>query len=86
METKQVEKQVLPSQFSNIYLIMCCGSLTPVLEEVRHITIGQTSRSGFVALVSYEHKVGFLTWVMGGLLTFTFLLFRLLGTPSALET
>jgi len=37
---------------------MNCRSLTPVLEVVKDITIAQTSRSGLVALVSYEHDVG----------------------------
>jgi len=31
--------------------------MTPVLEDVRDITIAQTTRGGLVALVSYEHKV-----------------------------
>lgn len=63
---------------------MSCGSLTPVLEVVKDITIAQTSRSGLVALVSYEHNVCSLACLIGGLLT-TFLLICLLGTPPALE-
>lgn len=64
---------------------MNCGSLTPVLEVVKDITIAQTTRSGLVALVSYEHNVCSLACSIGGLLI-TFLLICLLGTPSALET
>jgi hypothetical protein len=64
---------------------MSGGSLTPVLEVVKDITIAQTSRSGLVALVSYEHNVCSLTCSTGGLLTTSILICRL-GTSSALET
>ncbi|KAF9482296.1 WD40 repeat-like protein [Pholiota conissans] len=37
-------------------------NLTPVLEDVRDITIAQTSRSGLVALISYEHKAPPQLW------------------------
>ena len=63
---------------------MSCGSLTPVLEVVKDVTIAQTSRSGLVALVSYEHNVCFLVCLIDGLLTI-FLSICLLGTSSALE-
>ncbi|CAA7264399.1 unnamed protein product [Cyclocybe aegerita] len=37
-------------------------SLTPVLEDVRDITLAQSGRSGLVALVSYEHKAPPQLW------------------------
>ncbi|KAF9568278.1 WD40 repeat-like protein [Agrocybe pediades] len=37
-------------------------NLTPVLEDVRDITIAQTSGSGLVALVSYEHEAPPQLW------------------------
>lgn len=32
-------------------------SRTPVLHDVRDITVVQTARNGLVALISYEHQV-----------------------------
>lgn len=37
------------------------SSQTPVLEDVRDITVGQNSKNGLVVLVSYENKVRFAT-------------------------
>ena len=34
-----------------------CVSQTPVLGDVRDVTLAQTTRNGVVALISYEHMV-----------------------------
>jgi len=57
-------------------------SMTPVLEDVRDITIAQTTRGGLVALVSYEHKVCVVAESIDGVA----LTISLLGPSTTLET
>ena len=40
-----------------ILFLTFCDSQTPVLSDVRDITLAQTIRNGLVALISYEHMV-----------------------------
>lgn len=44
-------------------------SQTPVLNDVRDVTLSQNARNGVIALVSYENKVASVLSVIANLLT-----------------
>src|SRR5688572_19573215 len=60
MQTKQVEQCVVSLlSVDDVTLTLPVSSTTPVLNDVKDITLVQASRSGLNALISYEHDVCF---------------------------
>lgn len=56
METNQIERLGLV----HLELLTCYKSYlsqTPILEDIRDVSIAQTMRNGLSALISYENKV-----------------------------
>lgn len=57
LETKRVERYDIPPCLHTQIPEPFCHSQTPVINDIRDITVAQNFHNGTIALVSYENKV-----------------------------